>query len=1189
MKRIMKTLMAIVVFALALGLWMPAADAEPRDIRYETELDYPPYKFWQNGFPTGFDLELTNLIFADKNYSLSYAATDWQQAYEKLKKGTLDTAGLMAVDKDRKKDILYSKPVTVTYTAVYANKWFKDKVTMETLKNYSVGVAENQYTEALLKKEAGINKYRTYRTVEAGLHALRNGEIALLFENQDVVDYLIVKQDLTGEIHKVLPNLYPEDVAYGVSKQDPWLVDFINHRIDAIQDSGTYEDLYQKYFFKHSEYYHHANRKRLIYFGTVALLLVSVTLLLLKLYINRLRKTIYGEREFSREVLDHTNLFIWAVNRDKATVRFNHYAEKVTGIPETEAVGTAYNGFKLLNDQYSELISLLDQAFNGQFVDNLEVHLAYNGQKQTKAFLFRTSVIFDLTGAPDVFVMTGVDIEERKQYENKLQASYQELEATYEQLAAAQEEQLRQFDELVTNQEKLRISEERFRLATLGSGAAIWDTHPSTGRYFISDRLYELLGYTREESTNTFSNWKVLVHPDDRDLMEQRRIDYLQGRTPVYECEYRVRKKDGEYLWIQARGKLQRDAEGKVEQFAGSMIDVTDQKLYELKLEESNKELEQICTELTATQAELKENYDRLLEHQEKLRRSEERYRLVTEASNGGTWEVDLVHNTWYYSPRWYELLGCPKEERSFNGSMKELVHADDAARFEQELEAVQMNRKELFECEYRLRHQNGSYRWFLGRGKALLDAKGTPYRMAGSIVDNHELKLYQERLQHLAYHDSLCDLPNRRCLLEEMETIFTQPGARGALCFIDVDNFKFVNDTLGHKIGDGILRDASSRLTSVTEHEGMLFRLGGDEFVILLKDVESRDQVIALVDRLLESFKAPFRIQDNELHISISVGVSFYPEDGASGEEILKNADVAMYAAKEEGKGKYIIFNPAFLQAFSERVNMEKYLRKALDRNEFRVFYQPQVHLRDGCIYGFEALIRWNSPERGMVSPLSFIKIAEDSRLIVPIGEWVLAQSCMFAKRLQDEGYGEYKMAVNISVVQLLEDDFVDSVLRILDKSGLNPEQLELEITESMIMESFHLVISKLELLKSKGIQIALDDFGTGYSSLGSLKNMPITTLKVDKSFIEQVPEQEDNRNLARTIVMIGRKLGMRVVAEGVETELQLQHVKRAKCDLVQGYLFSKPLPEPEALKLVRSGRKYPVKEDKLHSEDFV
>lgn len=918
--------------------------------------------------------------------------------------------------------------------------------------------------------------------------------------------------------------------------------------------------------------------KSIMIFSLSFIILIAVSYLVLKLYINHLRRIIHGEQEFSKNVLDHTHLFIWAVHSDKRILRINKYVEWLTGIQEADVVGKKYDELMYIKEYYGQLVELMDDALAMNFVDQQEITLICNEQRDHKTFLFRTTVITGVSGNPDVFIVCGIDIHERKLYEKMLQNSYQELEGIYEEVAVTKEEMQVQMHELLLNQDKLRNSEEKFRLASLGSGAVIWDTDPSTGNYDVSDRLFDLLGYRRGEIETTAEQWRELLHPDDLIATEGVRQAYLNGETPVYEAEYRMIKKNGEHLWIQARGMLLRNSDGCPGRFSGSMIDITEQKNYELQLQRSYKALEETYEELAVTQDELRENYDMLVENDRLLRRSEERYKLVAESSNGGIWEIDFIRNRRFYSPRWFQLLGYRYEDDMPSDRLEHVMHPEDVKRVSEELKAAQAGEKELFECEYRLLKKNGEYNWFIGRGKVLFDELGMACRMAGSDVDIHELKLSQERLQHLAYYDALSDLPNRQYLLEELEYYFAYSLGKSALFFVDTDNFKYINDTLGHKFGDQLLKQVSLRLSSLVREEGMLFRLGGDEFVILQRDIEREAQAEDLAEILIQGFKEPFRINDSDLYVSISMGISFYPKDGVSGEEILKNADVAMYKAKETGKGRYMLFSPSFLQTFNDRVNVEKYLREAIKKEEFVLHYQPQVSLRTGKIVGFESLIRWNSPVLGLVSPLSFVKVAEDSRLIVPIGEWVLLRSCSFAKGLHDQGIGNYKISVNISVVQLVQDEFVDMVIRILGETGLNPIYLELEITESIIIESFDIVIPKLEFLKRLGVQIALDDFGTGYSSLSYLQQMPITTLKIDRTFIEQVPIEEDKRSLARAIVLIGRRMGLVVVAEGVETRRQLDYVKRAKCDVIQGYLISKPLKDEEAKELLRSQRVFDI-----------
>lgn len=409
--------------------------------------------------------------------------------------------------------------------------------------------------------------------------------------------------------------------------------------------------------------------------------------------------------------------------------------------------------------------------------------------------------------------------------------------------------------------------------------------------------------------------------------------------------------------------------------------------------------------------------------------------------------------------------------------------------------------------------------------------------------------------------------VPNRPYLLQKIKAYLDQDQGEAALFFIDSDNFKYVNDTLGHACGDQLMELIMGRISQFFGQKGQIFHLGGDKFIIFLNQFQSKSEVVKWIGHMLWGFRQPFTVMEQEVYVTLSIGVSFYPENADSEEELFKNAELAMYRAKEQGKDRFIIFEPALLEAFNDRYTIEKHLRKAIKKQEFAVHYQPQVCLKTGKILGVEALIRWYSPELGTVSPAKFIKVAEDSRLIIEIGEWVLREACQFGKKINDLYGLSLKMSVNVSLLQVLHDGFIDMVGGILTETGLQAQQLELEITESILMESFDLILWKLELLKSQGVHFALDDFGTGYSSLSYLERMPISTLKIDKAFIDQVTSYhaQHQHTLAKSIVLIGRNLGLVVVAEGIETKEQLEYVKRAKCDLIQGYLFSKPLTGTE------------------------
>lgn len=596
------------------------------------------------------------------------------------------------------------------------------------------------------------------------------------------------------------------------------------------------------------------------------------------------------------------------------------------------------------------------------------------------------------------------------------------------------------------------------------------------------------------------------------------------------------------------------------------------------------------------------------------LEYSNERFSLATYGSDAVIWDVDMSTMVYYFSDSWYELLGYERDEvGESHGGWKDLIHPEDVEQENRERSRHLEGRTSYYYSEYRMRSKSGEYRWFQARGKVLRNSSGGFIRFAGSMTDVTDRKRYESKLQmsyqelestyeeltalqdelleqynkvvenqallqtseekyrQLAYNDVLSGLPNRLSLTEALERFIREHSSgHAALFFLDIDNFKYINDTMGHTFGDELLVKVSERLLDLSDGRSKHFRFGGDEFVILFQDNSGFEEVTAYAASLVQGFKEPFQLNDSIVHISTSIGIAQYPEDGVYAGELLKNADIAMYKAKETGKGTYVVYGRDMQQYFDQRMVIESHLRNAIANHELLLHYQPLVDAASGGIWGFEALLRWNSPVLGFVSPLSFIKIAEDCRLIVPIGEWVLRTACQFIKELHGQGNRGCHISVNISVIQLMLDDFTDMVLGILQETGLPPEYLELEITESIFMESFEAISLKLESLKEKGIGIALDDFGTGYSSLSYLKQLPITTLKIDKSFIDSM-DTPNTMSLTRSIVTIGHDMGLSVTAEGVETPEQLAFLERTSCDKIQGYFISRPIPQQEVASWVR------------------
>jgi diguanylate cyclase (GGDEF)-like protein len=424
-----------------------------------------------------------------------------------------------------------------------------------------------------------------------------------------------------------------------------------------------------------------------------------------------------------------------------------------------------------------------------------------------------------------------------------------------------------------------------------------------------------------------------------------------------------------------------------------------------------------------------------------------------------------------------------------------------------------------------------------------------------------------EEVIEHQAHFDLLTDLPNRVMFQDRLTLALTHANRHRkmlAVIFVDLDRFKTIVDTLGHAIGDRLLRAVAERLSGCLEEGDTLARMGGDEFVVLLPQINRADKAVRLAHKVLEVLKPAFQFSGHELHITTSIGISLYPYDGEDADTLLKNADTALYRAKEQGRNNYQLYTPAMNARAFERLALENSLRKALERKEFLLHYQPQTDMRTGAIVGVEALLRWQHPDLGLVYPSEFIPIAEETGLIVPLGEWVLRTACVQARAWQTLGLPPFTVAVNLSARQFLQQDLVDTVARILKETGVDPRSLEIEITESIAMQNADYTIVVLRDLKEMGILIAMDDFGTGYSSLSYLKKFPIDSLKIDQSFVRDITTDLNDAAIANAIIVLAHSLKLNVVAEGVETAAQEAFLKEHRCDRLQGYLFSTPIPAP-------------------------
>jgi diguanylate cyclase (GGDEF)-like protein len=454
----------------------------------------------------------------------------------------------------------------------------------------------------------------------------------------------------------------------------------------------------------------------------------------------------------------------------------------------------------------------------------------------------------------------------------------------------------------------------------------------------------------------------------------------------------------------------------------------------------------------------------------------------------------------------------------------------------------------------------------------------GRVTHFVGVLNDVTGIKHYEEQLEMHASVDSLTGLANRNVLKDRIRhAIAAAQRQRNmiAVGFMDLDNFKFVNDSLGHSIGDELLKRVAERLSSCLRGQDTIARYGGDEFAFVLAGQHEEKSVALLMERILKVLDRPFHIDHNKFFISCSIGLSFYPRDGEDVDTLLKNADAAMYRAKERGRNNFQFYTPAMNQKVTDRLSLEAKLRQALEADEFVLHYQPKVELATGRIVGVEALLRWNAPHGGLVAPSTFIPLAEETGLIVPIGEWVLNTACSHIRALRETGLAPVQVAVNISARQFESRNLVELVNKALMKSGLEAGLLELELTESLVMQNPEEVIRVLLDLKDMGLHLSIDDFGTGYSSLSYLQRLPVDRLKIDQSFVRDIGADPNDAIIARAVISLGHNLGMSVVAEGVSSNEQLQFLRRNGCDEMQGFLFSQAVPIHELALMLREDRK--------------
>ena len=549
------------------------------------------------------------------------------------------------------------------------------------------------------------------------------------------------------------------------------------------------------------------------------------------------------------------------------------------------------------------------------------------------------------------------------------------------------------------------------------------------------------------------------------------------------------------------------------------------------------------------------------------LMESEERFAIAVAGAKDGIWDWDLRSNNLHVSPRWKAILG---EQESFPIDTPQAwfsrIHPQDVDRVRSDIESHLRGDTPQLECEYRILHRDSAYRWVQTRGLGVSEGGQKPNRIAGSMTDITARKGIEDRLRHDAMHDPLTHLPNRAYFVDQLSRLVERsrrhPEYLAAVLLLDLDRFKVINESLGHAAGDQLLIITSRRLESCLRLGDLVARLGGDEFAILLDDLTEPQDAIRVAERILKDLALPFSLQSQEVFITTSMGITISNQQYNRAEDLLRDADTALYRAKSAGRARFQVFDTEMHSRSLALFQLEAELRRALERQEFENYYQPVISMNSGRIVAVEALLRWQHPVRGTILPGEFIALAEETGLIAPLGEWALRTACTQARSWADQGIRGIQVAVNLSAYQLRDPHFAKLVYKILIETGLPASLLQLEITETAAMMDLEQTVVTLRELKNMGVKIVIDDFGTSYSSLGYLKRFPVSSIKIDRSFIQDVITDPDDAAITTAIIAMAHILELSTIAEGVETEQQLNFLSARGCDEVQGYIFSRPQP---------------------------
>ena len=1194
----------------------------PTKIRVVLDDNYPPYSFRDSGGRAqGILKDLWELWAQRTGVAVDFEPMEWGKARAAMEGGRADVIDTIFETAERRKIYAFSRPYATIDVTIFFHHSISGIRDASSLKGFTIGVKDGDACIDFLKAQ-GVDSFKRYPSYEAEVKAAVRQEIRLLCIDEPPGHYFFNREGM-AEAFRHSPPLYQGQFHWAVAKDRSELRRMVEEgflRISA-EERAAIETRWQGIPLTGGV------PPSVARYGGYAIAAVALTVIFLFAWNRTLRRRVdartaelvsanaalrESETRF-RSLTEMSADWYWEQDKDLRFSAMSHskswpaeididtlLGRTRRGLPgvvwdepeltELERITAERKPFRdfEIGRRYKDGEKRCVRMSGEPLFDPLGQFLGYRGvgtditeRKATDAALLRSEELYRtlFEQAADAIIIAGVDGKNvevnsracemfgytrdefvglpiaRMVAEHELTNQAEAFHGVLDGRQVRQERQFRRKDgtlfdgeiyaartgdgpvlgivrditERKQAVEALRASEARLRRAELASKSGNWELHLDSKTIIASYGAARLYGMDR--AVIDYEVIKAFPLPEYRRLLDSALQQLIEHDVP-YDVEFKIKTADTKQT-KDIHSIATFDPEKRI--LFGVIQDITERK-----------------------------------EAEKAMNMAAERLKIALEGSQISVWETDLRTGRIWLDPSWAELLGRPPvETHSSAAELLQLVHPDDRQLSTAAAVDVQTGKIDHYAVEHRVRAADGMWKWIMSRGRVVeYDANGRARRISGTNTDVTDYKRAQERIEFLAHQDALTELPNRVLFKDRIEQAIARAARdrnKVAVLFLDLDSFKTINDSLGHAAGDQLLQAIAAELRDCVRETDTVSRHGGDEFLIMLPALPDTDAVMPVVEKLMERFRLPFEIDGAPMDTSVSIGISIYPDDGKDFEVLLKNSDMAMYQAKDAGKNTYRFYDRNMNVEATEHLRMRNGLRSGLDNREFVLHYQPQIDLHTHAVVGAEALIRWNHPNMGMVPPGRFIPVAEDTGLIVPIGDWVLREACRQMVAWRKAGLPEFIVAVNLSAVQFRRSDLESTVVNALEKSGLDPGMLELELTESILIRDTEKTLATVRRLKAIGVRLSIDDFGTGYSSLSYLKRFAVDKLKIDQSFVRDLARDPEDAAIVRAIIQLAISLGLRTVAEGVEDEALVHHLRLHKCDEAQGYHFARPMPAAE------------------------